>query len=95
MVRVKVWHIHTTVWLLKNYSQCILTYYMHMLLLVIKYVSYAYFIIGPNVRSHYDLYKMCLKKLDLFLCACIACLFKFFKYSITRTISSACFTTTV
>jgi len=38
MVRVKVWHTHTTVWLLKNYSQCILTYYMRILLLVLKYV---------------------------------------------------------
>jgi len=30
MVRVKVWHTHTTVWLLKNYSQRILTYYAHI-----------------------------------------------------------------
>ena len=54
MVRVKVWHTHTTVWLLKNYSQRILTYYTPTLLLVVKYVQYAYFIIGPNVRWHYD-----------------------------------------
>jgi len=32
----------TTVWLLKNYSQRIFN------------VLYAYFIIGPNARSHYD-----------------------------------------
>jgi len=38
MVRVKVWHTHTTVCLLKNYSQRILTYYMCILLLVVKYV---------------------------------------------------------
>jgi len=38
MVRVKVWHIHTTVWLLKNYSERILTYYTHILLLVVKYI---------------------------------------------------------
>jgi len=38
MVRVKVWHAHTTVWLLKNYSQRILTYYARILLLVVKYV---------------------------------------------------------
>jgi len=38
MVRVKVWHTHTTVWLLKNYSQRILTYYTRILLLVVKYV---------------------------------------------------------
>jgi len=37
MVRVKVWHTHTTVWLLKNYSQRILTYYVRILLLVVKY----------------------------------------------------------
>ena len=30
MVRVKVWHTHTTVWLLKNYSHRILTYYMRI-----------------------------------------------------------------
>jgi len=36
-VIVKVRHTHTTVWLLKNYSQRILTYCMHILL-VIKYV---------------------------------------------------------
>jgi len=36
MVRVKLWHIHTTVWLLKNYSQHILTYYAHILLLVVN-----------------------------------------------------------
>jgi len=53
MVRVKVWHTHTTVWLLKNYSQRILRYYTRILLLVVKYVLYAYFIVGPNVRSHY------------------------------------------
>ena len=33
MVRVKVWHTHTTVWLLKNYSQRILTYFTRILLL--------------------------------------------------------------
>jgi len=40
MVRVKVWHTHThtTVWLLKNYSQHILRYYTRILLLVVKYV---------------------------------------------------------
>jgi len=38
MVRVKVWHTHTTVWLLKNYSQRILTYYARILLLVVKYI---------------------------------------------------------
>jgi len=52
MVRVKVWHTHTAVWLLKKYSQRILTYYTRILLLVVKYVYYASFIIGPNVRSH-------------------------------------------
>jgi len=31
-------HTHTTVWLLKNYSQRILTYYMRILSLVVKYV---------------------------------------------------------
>jgi len=41
MVRVKVWHTHTEVWLLKNYSQRILTYYTRI------------FITGPNVWSHY------------------------------------------
>jgi len=38
MVRVKVWHTHTTVWLLENYSQRILTYYTCVFLLVVKYV---------------------------------------------------------
>jgi len=37
MVRVKVWHTHTTVWLLKNYSQRILTYYTCILLLDLTY----------------------------------------------------------
>jgi len=37
MVRVKVWHTHTTVWLLKNYSQRILTYYTRILLLDLTY----------------------------------------------------------
>jgi len=37
-VITKVWHTHTTVWLLKNCSQRILTYYTHILLLVVKYV---------------------------------------------------------
>jgi len=37
-VIIKVWHTHTTVWLLKNYSQRILTYYESILLLVVKYV---------------------------------------------------------
>ena len=53
MVVTVVWHTHTTVWLLRNYSQRILTYYTRILLLVVKYVQHAYFIIGPNVRSHY------------------------------------------
>jgi len=44
MVRVKVWHTHTTVWL---YSKLQSTYFN---------VLYVYFIIGPNVRSHYDNY---------------------------------------
>jgi len=35
---IKVWHTHTTVGLLKNYSQHILTYYMRILLLVVKYI---------------------------------------------------------
>jgi len=35
--RVKVWHTHTTVWLLKNYSQRILTYYTRILLLDLTY----------------------------------------------------------
>ena len=32
MVRVKLWqpHTHTTVWLLKNYSQRVLTYYIRV-----------------------------------------------------------------
>jgi len=38
IVRVKVWYTHTTIWLLKNYSQRILTYYARILLLVVKYV---------------------------------------------------------
>jgi len=37
MVRVKVWHTRTTVWLLKNYSQRILTYYTRILLLNLTY----------------------------------------------------------
>jgi len=37
MVRVKVWHTHTTVWLLKNYSQRSLTYYTPILLLDLTY----------------------------------------------------------
>ena len=37
MVRVKVWHTHTTVWLLKNYSQRILTFYTRILLLDLTY----------------------------------------------------------
>jgi len=37
MVTVKVWHTHTTVWLLENYSQCILTYYTRILLLDLTY----------------------------------------------------------
>jgi len=36
-VRVKVWHTHTTVWLLQNYSQRILTYYTRILLLAPTY----------------------------------------------------------
>jgi len=37
MVRVKAWHTHTTVWLLKNYSQRILTHYTRILLLDLTY----------------------------------------------------------
>ena len=37
----------------KDYSQRILTYYMSILFLVVEYVRYMYFIIGPNVWSHY------------------------------------------
>jgi len=37
MVRVKVWHTHTTVWLLKNYGQRILTCYTRILLLDLTY----------------------------------------------------------
>ena len=37
MVTVKVWHTHTTVWLLENYSQCILTYYTRIFLLDLTY----------------------------------------------------------
>jgi len=37
MVRVKVWHTHTTVWLLQNYSQRISTYYTRILLLDLTY----------------------------------------------------------
>jgi len=37
MVRVKVWQTHTTVWLLRNYSQRILTYYTRILLLDLTY----------------------------------------------------------
>jgi len=37
MVRVKIWHTHTTVWLLRNYSQRILTYYTRILLLDLTY----------------------------------------------------------
>jgi len=36
--RVKVWHTHSTAWLLKDYSQRILTYYTRILFLVVKYV---------------------------------------------------------
>jgi len=34
---VKAWHTKTTVWLLKNYSQRILTYYTRILLLDLTY----------------------------------------------------------
>jgi len=37
MVRVKVLHTHTTLWLLKNYSQRILTYNTRILLLALTY----------------------------------------------------------
>ena len=37
MVRVNVWHTHTTVWLPKTYSQRILTYYTRILLLDLTY----------------------------------------------------------
>jgi len=37
MVRVKVRHTHTAVWLLKNYSQHILTYNTRILLLDLTY----------------------------------------------------------
>jgi len=37
MVRVKVWHTNTTLWLLKNDSQRILTYYTCILLLDLTY----------------------------------------------------------
>jgi len=37
MVRVKVWHTNTTLWLLKNYSQRILTYCTRILLLDLTY----------------------------------------------------------
>jgi len=37
MVRVKAWCTHTTVWLLKNYSQRILMYYTRILLLDLTY----------------------------------------------------------
>jgi len=37
MTRVKVWHTHTTVWLLKNYSQRILMYCTRILLLDLTY----------------------------------------------------------
>jgi len=37
MVRVKVWYTHTIVWLLKNYSERILTYYTRILLLDLTY----------------------------------------------------------
>jgi len=43
MVRIKVWHTHTTVWLLV--TQKLQSMYFNVL--------YAYFIIGPIVRSHY------------------------------------------
>jgi len=36
-VRVKVWDTHTTVWLLKNYSQRILMYYTRILLWDLTY----------------------------------------------------------
>ena len=38
MVVTVLWHTHTTVWLLKDYSQRILTYYTSILLLVVTYV---------------------------------------------------------
>jgi len=37
MFRVKVWHTDTTVWLLKNYTQRIVTYYTRILLLDLTY----------------------------------------------------------
>jgi len=37
MVRVKVWHTHTTVWLVENYRQRILAYYTRIILLDLTY----------------------------------------------------------
>jgi len=48
VVRVKVWHTHTTVWLLKNYSQRILTYYTRILLLDLTYGR----IMDPTVHNN-------------------------------------------
>jgi len=36
-VIIKVWHVHTTVWVLKKYSERILTYYTRILLLDLTY----------------------------------------------------------
>jgi len=46
MVVTVVWHTHATVWLLKNYSQRILTY--NTRILFILFICFI-FIIGPNV----------------------------------------------
>ena len=51
IVRVKVWYTHTTIWLLKNYSQRILTYYARILLLVVKYAYYTYFTTNNKIRA--------------------------------------------
>jgi len=51
MVRVKVWHTHTTVWLLKNYSQRILMYYTRILLLDLTYGRTMHYAILVGDRS--------------------------------------------
>ena len=61
MVRVKVWHTHITVWLLKKIQS---TYFN---------VLYAYFITGPNVRSHsvqFYAYTVCIVFATSLACCC-------------------------
>jgi len=50
MIVTVAWHTHTTVWLLKNYSQRILTYYTRILLANVNSRSRSlYAVAGPSV----------------------------------------------